>query len=341
MDTPRPVRRLAPVSSPHSEPILPASDVMRWIEDEVRKANDLWSNSCLIDQVPFKPLATKADVLSHLSPDGKADNYFTLRLAWEKAPGRIKAKVRLYLQIRLRERAAEAGVEPYIEEATGADGQDGDTAPPTAPQQHTRGENNMSTATTPFNAPVSNSDGGDYERPPAGMHPAVLVALIDLGTHTRTNDKGQAWDSRKILFVWELTDEPDKAGNNFVVGQDFTWSLNKNANLRHIIEGWIGRTLNVDEHYDFGHLLGQSCVVTLTEGLSKNGKKYVNLTGVGKPMRGMTVPPAKLPTFAFSLAEQDMQEGDPAIPAWVPLMYGRKVVDEIKASHEWQGSTAF
>lgn len=384
-----PARKLAPVSREYGEPILPDSDVMRWIEVTTEAANDLWSNSCLIDQVEYKPLATKDEVADHLislfadGPHNRKEVADSLRLLWKQDAEKIKREVHYYLTVLLYRRAEEAGVELYEETTVdaarpsdpggpigrpadalrpdpardprgpGRDRPDGPadadrplsdrgttqararaSGSPNAPQEHPTGEPSMSTATTPFRSTATSSEGGDFERPPSGMHPAVLVGLIDLGTHTRTYG-GKTWDARKILFAWELTAEKDKDGNNFIVAQDYTWSLNKKANLRSVIEGWIGRGLRDDEEYDFGQLLGQACIVNLTEGLTAGGKKFTEIASASPVMRGMTVPPKTVTLYAFCLAEEKSSLDDPPIPSWVPLMYGRKVVDEIKASHEW------
>jgi hypothetical protein len=192
----------------------------------------------------------------------------------------------------------------------------------------------MSTVTSPFTAKASNSEGGDYERPPTGSHPAVLIGLIDLGTHGFVY-QGERKEARKLLFAWELTAEQNKQGENFVVAADFTWSLGKNANLRKFLEGWTGRGFANDEEFDIGSLLGKSCVVNLTEGQTAKGNKFIEVASATPPMRGLTVPPAKRPIYAFSLAQETSATEDPDIPDWVPYLYGRKVVDEVKASIEW------
>lgn len=185
-----------------------------------------------------------------------------------------------------------------------------------------------------FTAKASSSEG-TYELPPAGAHPAVLVGLIDLGTHTRTFN-GDSKTARKIMFIWELTAESNSKGENFVVAQDYTWSLNKKAKLRPLIEGYAGRALRDDEAFDFGTLLGVPCQVTLTANMTSGGKSFVEVSGACKPMRGLTVPPATREVFTFSPDDLEAQVPDLDIPAWIPRLYGREVSDEIKASEEYQ-----
>ena len=51
----------------------------------------------------------------------------------------------------------------------------------------------------------ASSGGGDFAVPPAGSHPAVMVALVDLGMHTDTY-QGDTTTNRKLFLVWELTE---------------------------------------------------------------------------------------------------------------------------------------
>jgi hypothetical protein len=185
-----------------------------------------------------------------------------------------------------------------------------------------------------FNSTASNKEGGDYERPPTGAHPAYLVGLIDLGTHPFVY-QGKAVESHRSLFVWELTAEKMKNGDNFVVAADFSLALGKKSHYRPFIEGWIGRSFAQDESYNPLELVGQPCQITLTEGVSAKGSKFIEVASCCKPMRGLTVPPPTIPVLVYDLDEITSCVDDPAIPEWVPLVYGKKVSDEIKKSIEW------
>ena len=193
----------------------------------------------------------------------------------------------------------------------------------------------MSTATaSPFNTKANSDEWGDYERPQPGTYPAILAALIDLGTHGFVYN-GQAKESRKILLAWELAGEFDTKGNPFVIAQDFTWSLNKKAKLRGMVEGFIGRSLVDGEDYDLLTLLGQPCMVGVSEGITGSGKKFVEISSVSKPMKGLTVPPANHEPYAFAISMLTTAKDEIQIPAWVPMLYGRKVADDIQKSKEY------
>jgi hypothetical protein len=206
-------------------------------------------------------------------------------------------------------------------------------------QEHTEPkELRMSTGTaaapSPWTAKASNSEGGDFELPAGGMYPAVLVSLIDLGTHERTFNN-QTTENRKLFFVWELTAECDSKGQPFIVAQDYTWSLHKKAKLRAMVEAWRGKAMNDDEELDLISLLGKPCMLTLAEGETSSKKKYVEVSAVSNPPKGLTVPPASKTLFAFNLSFIGSTKDDLGIPDWIPPIYGRDITDEIKKSKEY------
>lgn len=195
----------------------------------------------------------------------------------------------------------------------------------------------MSTTTAnPFSKKASNSSGEDFERPPSGAHPAYLIGLIDLGTQPYIFNKEQK-EAPKIMFVWELTAEKNKAGDSFVVGQDFTFSLAKNSHLRPFAEGWIGKSLGADEEVDFLSLVGQPCQITLTDGTTASGKKFVEVASVCKPMRGLTVPEMTITPYVYTFESRK----EPDLPGWVPFSYGKKVLDVMKLAKEWNDIIPF
>jgi hypothetical protein len=191
----------------------------------------------------------------------------------------------------------------------------------------------MSTGTVDFRTKATSGEGGDFELPPSGTHPAILVALIDLGTHTSTFDPTKT--RHKILLIWELTAESDSKGINFLVCQDYTWSLNSKAALREVVKGFRGKDLADGEEYDLAAMLGQPCMINLSEGVSGKGKTFIEVSSVSPPMRGLTVPPASYPPYGFVLSMINSTLDNLEIPEWVPKLYGRNVIDDIKASHEY------
>lgn len=51
----------------------------------------------------------------------------------------------------------------------------------------------------------SKTGGGNYEKPPPGNHPAVCVAIIDMGTQ-KQEYQGNVTFAHRAYFVWELVE---------------------------------------------------------------------------------------------------------------------------------------
>jgi hypothetical protein len=183
-----------------------------------------------------------------------------------------------------------------------------------------------------FKAKAKSSEG-DFELPPGGTYPAVWIGLINLGTQPREYN-GKKWEEEKILFIWELTSEADANGENFTVQQDYTFSLHEKANLRKMLEAFWGKSMGEDQELDLVILIGKPCVLSLTEGKSSKGQKFIEIASVARPMKGQNVPAPTREPFVWDFDLHD-GNGDPPIPDWVHPLYGRDIVEEIKRSPEW------
>lgn len=195
------------------------------------------------------------------------------------------------------------------------------------------------------------SEGGNYTLIEAGSHPAVLVALIDLGTHQRTAKdpkKGErTYDAHDVYLCWELVDQPQPGlGVNHTIGDQFTLSFHEMGRLRKLAEGWRGRKYNEGDDIDYTKFLGHACMVNVTHKASKDGKKtYHNIAGVtALPKVGgkaIEIPAAKLlGEGGKGLIWTISGPGCPIqLPAWLPRLYGQELADVIKVSREWQGGT--
>jgi hypothetical protein len=188
---------------------------------------------------------------------------------------------------------------------------------------------------------VAETGGGDYEVVKAGAYPAVLVALVDLGTHEEEfeekdgKNKGQKKikNMRKVLLVWELTGEPAaKPGTNQVIGKDFNLVFTDRAKLRIFCETWRGVKYKEGEKTDLTVLIGKPCMITTTAGVSKaSGKEYAKVEAVSPAPRGMTVPPPKYTPAAYRLGTD--------LPDWIPFIYGTDPTDFILLCQELKPGT--
>ena len=165
---------------------------------------------------------------------------------------------------------------------------------------------------------------GDFESAPAGNHPAVLAAIIDLGVQ-RNDYQGVESFQKRAYFCWELVTEKAKNGQTFVVGIDLTVSLNEKAKLRHFIDAWRGKAMAEGEEFDISKLLGKKCLLTLTA----NKKGYPVVSGVAAIPKGMTVAEPTRKPVIWSLDDLD-ETGKIELPEWLPRIFGETVKEVIE-----------
>lgn len=175
--------------------------------------------------------------------------------------------------------------------------------------------------------------GGEFDVPDAGSHPAVLVALIDLGTH-EDEYQGQTRTVRKVFLAWELVGEPKPGGGgNFVVGRDYNLSFGQKAKLRETVEKWRGKAFSEGEDFDLSALLGKSCLVTLVHKTSQNsGKTYAKIDGVTALPKGMKAAPPTVGPVQWSVDSGGPIPDEP----WLPYVYGEPLKQVIERSAEYK-----
>lgn len=176
------------------------------------------------------------------------------------------------------------------------------------------------------------------DTPPSGSHPAVLVALIDFGTHLEEY-QGKAKKTHKVYLLWEMVESPvsGQPSRNHVVGNRYTLSFAPSAKLREMIETWRGRKLADGESFDLKTILGRKCFVTVGH-QAKGDRTYANLQNVGPVpvLKGkpLDVPEPKYTPFAWEIGQGDI----PAYP-WLPFCYGQSIAEIIKDSNEYRKLT--
>lgn len=191
-------------------------------------------------------------------------------------------------------------------------------------------------AANPFVGKASSGVGtGDYEIPKAGVHPARVVGLIDLGSHEeRFGDEAKT--SRKCLVVYELVSQK-KSGSTerHTIGERYSLpnkgKFHEKSKLRQVLEAARGRRYNDDQDIDITKFLGQAVQVTISHGTSSNGREYASIAQVAGIMEGIQVaPPSYTPLLWFI--------GGGPVPEqhWIPFCYGEKIEEVIKRSKEWK-----
>jgi hypothetical protein len=173
---------------------------------------------------------------------------------------------------------------------------------------------------------------GSSEKPPAGNHAAVCVAVIDMGHQWQepfNKDEDKGYWSWRAFFVWELVNEQIAATKkNHVIGIDLTLSVKDTAKLYKWVLARTGKAPGVG--FDPTSELGQPCMLSVIE---KN--KYPKVDGMAALPKGMP-PPA--PTYTPVAVSLDEFRAGAVLPEWVPWLYGSPLEDHIKACREIGGA---
>lgn len=178
---------------------------------------------------------------------------------------------------------------------------------------------------------ASKGGDGNFERAPAGNHPAVLIGLIDMGTQ-ENSFQGNVTQQHRAYFVYELVMEKTQAGKNHILATDLTVSMNEKAKLRKWIEARTGKQIPDGAEYDVSQEVGQSVLLNVV--LNKDG--YPKIESVGSVPKGMTVPSPTNKPVVMTL--DDFKAGH-KVPDFCPWLYGEKIEDHIRRAKELNGAT--
>ena len=175
------------------------------------------------------------------------------------------------------------------------------------------------------------SGGGSIAPIEAGTHPAVCVAIIDIGKQYNEQYKKL---QPKVIIQWEITDEQitvDGKDVNRVMSQTYTMSLNERSTLYRDLIAWRGKPFTDEELAGFNleKILGVPCLLTVTH-QERNGRMYANISGIAKAMKGMEIKPT-LPLFHFDVDEDPLEKME-GLPEWI--------TKQIKSSEQYKERTA-
>lgn len=150
--------------------------------------------------------------------------------------------------------------------------------------------------------------GADFKPVPAGTHVAVCTMVVDMGVQpsARFAPKPQ------VYIRWELPNEvteyTDKDGKKqsgpMVIGQKYTLSLSKKANLRGDLESWRGKMFTEEELKGFNltNILGKPCMLGVTHNVTPD-KTYANIAAVMGLSKGIVAPKPSGELIAYSIDE--------------------------------------
>lgn len=165
----------------------------------------------------------------------------------------------------------------------------------------------------------------DRELIPAGNMVARCYMVADCGTQVTKfthETTGLPVKQHQVVIAWEFPAELMKDGRPFARPETYTLALGEKANLRKILDSWLGRPITDEERkegFDLKQLLGKPCMVNIIHKADK-GRIFANIASVGTVPRGMTVPePVNKPLY-FEIG--GYQEDYRLLPEWI-----RKKID--------------
>lgn len=179
--------------------------------------------------------------------------------------------------------------------------------------------------------PYVEGEGGKYEPPPEGNHLAVLVAMVDLGTHTKEYN-GERNTYRKVWLGWELVEEMNGEGDPFIIGRDYTLSFAESAGLRKMVEKWMGKKIPAGERPRMTALLGKACMLSVAHTQSSDGNRtYAKVDLIAPLPKSVQGKPSQSKPFFWDMS----LPSDPPSMDHLPYLYGEPLLDWIKRSPEW------
>ena len=162
---------------------------------------------------------------------------------------------------------------------------------------------------------VKESGGGERVRPPDGLHKAICVCVVDLGTHTNQYIKDPK-PQRKVLIQWELPEElyefkEENGEEPFIVSKEYTASLADKANLRKDLESWRSKSFTKEEleGFDLKNLIGVACQVTLITKVAKSsGNERTEVSTIVPLGKKTKVPKQITESMYFAIGDGEDEE---------------------------------
>ena len=177
------------------------------------------------------------------------------------------------------------------------------------------------------------SSGGEIpDAIEAGNYPAVLIALVDLGT--QENDyKGVTSYRHEIYLAWEIhTDDNETV----VLGKQYALTMTPKSNLGKLIASLSASGKVPEKEVDLTTLLGMGCLIQVSATTRKNDsgqeRTYNAAETASRLPKGMPKPTPVRKPVAITLDEQ--------VPDWLPRSYGTTLADLRSLSVEKNSTTA-
>ena len=198
----------------------------------------------------------------------------------------------------------------------------------------------MSTATSiDYFSTGTATKGGDgtFEVCPVGNHPAVIVGVIDVGTHMSDYMEGENKPQRQAFVVIQIdngdAETARKDGRPFAFLRRIALQqrYGPKAAARTLLQKALGRELAEGENVVIKDMLGLNIMADIVH-TAKGDKTYDKLKDITSyPKKMARIEPA---------AEPFLCRFDDPVPAldWLPRWFGQTIEDYRKASHEVAGT---
>lgn len=190
----------------------------------------------------------------------------------------------------------------------------------------------------------TSAGSGDFKSVPAGSHFAVCNIVADCGLQPGS---GMYPAPKHQIYVrFEVPNERvsyKKDGKDvegpIVIGQFFTASMNEKANLRKQLESWRGKRFTDDEaeNFDVSTILGNSCMLTVTE-TNKGDKIYSNISAISPLPKGMPKLTAENPLLYFA---DDNLDTFAKLPPWLQEKINKQLKAEEKTYSQPSGDGSY
>lgn len=158
---------------------------------------------------------------------------------------------------------------------------------------------------------VKESEGGDFEVAPQGLHQAVCIDVIDLGLMQT------AWGPKHRVRIRWAIDAQNSRGYPFWISATYNLTLgtsSKPSGLRKALESWRGKQFTDEEVkcFDLDKVIGANCQLQVIHRPGDGGKVWANVQAV-VPI-GKNMVPMRVPADYVRVGERPPQGPPPAQP---------------------------
>lgn len=162
---------------------------------------------------------------------------------------------------------------------------------------------------------ITGEVGGTFTPAPSGNHLAILTRITMLGTIDNSFE-GHVKRDPMLRLEFELVNtnhvfDEDKGPEPFVIAKNYKLSMNEKANLRKMIEGWIGEKLQKDEakNFNVAKMLRAQCMCNVVHRVSqKNGNTYAEIASIAQVPDGVEVKEPRTDVKIFILQKGTTKE---------------------------------